>query len=156
MQNTVSLRLGRGLGIPYAINKNKNHRIINTCAGPVVRWKPDTLLVNDSTLLPKIYHLRSTKPAHYNQSPSSIKSLVEENDWRKHREKRKSLDLPVSRPLYIPIQSASLPLNNSQFSPKSVQDDEQLIDTYISAWITALRERYASSETIFDFSMWGK
>lgn len=126
---------------------------IDSVAGPVIRWKPNTLLFSDSMLLPKIYHLRSVKPPHYNQSPSVIKAVVEESDWKKHRNKRKHLDPAVSLPFFFP---EVLCLSQSQFSPKSVHDDEPLIDCFVSSWVTALRDKFASSETVFDFSMWGK
>ncbi|KAJ4396135.1 hypothetical protein N0V93_000353 [Gnomoniopsis smithogilvyi] len=103
--------------------------------GPVVRWQPNTLLVNDSMMLPKIYHLRQNKTPHYNQSPTEIKGIVEENDWAKHREKRRRLD--------------------PTFAPKAVYRSEGLVDSYVDKWILGLRNFTKSSE-VFDFSMWGK
>ncbi|ROV95320.1 hypothetical protein VSDG_06090 [Cytospora chrysosperma] len=102
--------------------------------GPVIRWQPNTLLVKDSTLLPKIYHLKQNKTPHYNHSPTEIKGIVEENDWAKHREKRRRLDPTLA--------------------PKAVYRNEGLVDLHVDNWISALR-KFANSNQIFDFSMWG-
>lgn len=69
--------------------------ILASQPGPVVRWQPNTILIADSTMLPKIYHLRQNKTPHYNHSPTKVKGIVEESDWAKHREKRRRLDPPV-------------------------------------------------------------
>ncbi|KAF4616258.1 hypothetical protein G7Y89_g15148 [Cudoniella acicularis] len=103
--------------------------------GPIVRWQPNMLLINDPTMLPKIYHLRANKTPHYNHSPSDAKGMVEENDWQKHRAKRHRIDLA--------------------FSPKSIYDNEALVNDFIAQWISALRTRFAATEQIFDFSDWG-
>lgn len=82
--------------------------------GPVVRWQPNMLLINDPTVLPKIYHLRANKTPHYNHSPSEAKGMVEENDWQKHREKRHRIDPAVSIPprkqYCIPLSDENLPV----------------------------------------------
>ncbi|KAH8200943.1 hypothetical protein TruAng_004881 [Truncatella angustata] len=103
--------------------------------GPIVRWQPNLLLINDPTMLPKIYHLRANKTPHYNHSPSDAKGMVEENDWQKHREKRHRID--------------------PAFSPKSIYDNEALANGFIAQWINALGTRFAATDHIFDFSDWG-
>ena len=70
--------------------------LAHSLLGPIVRWQPNMLLINDPTMLPKIYHLRANKTPHYNHSPSDAKGMVEENDWQKHRAKRHRIDPPVS------------------------------------------------------------
>ncbi|KAK4183233.1 cytochrome P450 [Podospora australis] len=104
--------------------------------GPIVRWSPNTLLISDPSALPKIYHLRANKTPHYNHSPGDYRGMVEENDWKEHRRKRHRIDPP--------------------FSPKSVQDDETIIQGFVTNWIAALKERYTGENSqVFDFSDWG-
>ncbi|KAK4150066.1 cytochrome P450 [Chaetomidium leptoderma] len=104
--------------------------------GPVVRWSPNTLLISDPMALPKMYHLRANKTPHYNHSPGEFRGMVEENDWRKHRQKRHRMDPP--------------------FSSKSVQDDEPLMDAFIAEWIDALTTKFTMPNSqVFDFSDWG-
>ncbi|ETS76485.1 hypothetical protein PFICI_11872 [Pestalotiopsis fici W106-1] len=103
--------------------------------GPLVRWQPNLLLINDPTMLPKIYHLRANKTRHYNHSPSDVKGMVEESDWQKHRAKRHRID--------------------SAFSPKAIFDNEELVDVFVTKWIDALSAQFATNGNIFDFSDWG-
>lgn len=63
--------------------------------GPIIRWQPNLLLVNDPSYLPLIYNHKADKTPHYNMSTSGVEGLVEAQNWEDHRNRRKRIFWPV-------------------------------------------------------------
>ncbi|KAF2012416.1 cytochrome P450 [Aaosphaeria arxii CBS 175.79] len=102
--------------------------------GPVVRWQPNLLLVNNPILLPIIYHHRSEKTPHYNSSTTGVEGIIESKTWQTHRIARTRISQP--------------------FTLDAILQDEKLLNESIAAWIHKLDDEHASKGMEFDFTQW--
>jgi hypothetical protein len=109
--------------------------LIFTLSGPVVRISPTMLHVSEAKNLPVIYHRQAHKSKFYiTGSFERTEAIFNMSDYRTHAYFRRYIAGPYS------------------FS--NVKKMEPLIDTRVEHWITALEERFATTNARFDFSPW--
>ncbi|KAL4816671.1 putative P450 monooxygenase [Aspergillus spinulosporus] len=102
--------------------------------GPVVRVSPTMLLIADSTLIPTIYHRRSTKARWFPEELFKRPGILLVRDPFKHAAHRR--------------------LVSNTYSLSNIQKMEGLIERNIIRWLNKLNTTYAERVQPMDFAVW--